>query len=336
MNKHLKLVVVVSGVLLISGGATAGAASLISGSQIKKNSIPLDRLSKGTQNKIKGVSGQSVVPGPRGVAGVNGENGANGLNGAKGDTGATGAKGDKGDPGTNGAKGDPGTNGAKGDKGDSATYEGEHWGQIDRNTEGSPVAQLRSGPFSVGGVEPPLGVGSLGFNVKDSTEKVSFGNQVDFAGDKISDIDDVGFSVFWTGEDRGRSLNNMPNIQFEVDPTPDQPGPTYSSLVFVPNGPANVNTWTDIDATDAAAGWWYFTNGTTATAVGCGQSGSPCSFDDLQTKIAAASGYENMAVSLSLAVGKGKDHQWQGAIDALRYNNEVYDFEPFGVITRAP
>jgi len=312
MRKHLKLALIMGGVLLISGGATAGAASLISGSQIKKNSIPLNRLTKGTQKKIQGVSGQSVVPGPRGATGAAGDNGS------KGDTGAAGAKGDKGDAGT-------------------AVYEGEHWGQIDRNTEGSPVAQLRSGPFSVGGVQPPLGVGSLGFNVKDSTEKVSFGNQVDFAGDKISDIDDVGFSVFWTGEDRGRSLNNMPNILFEVDPTgPSATAPNYSSLVFVPNGPANVNTWTDIDATDAAAGWWYFTNGTTAGAVGCGQSGTPCSFDDLQTKIAAAPGYENMAVSLSLAVGKGKDHQWQGAVDALRYNNEVYDFEPFGVITRAP
>jgi hypothetical protein len=321
VRKHLKVVLVVGGVLLISGGATAGAASLISGSQIKKNSIPLNRLSKGTQKKIQGVSGQSVVPGPRGAtgaAGVNGANGANGINGVKGDTGATGAKGDKGETGT-------------------VEYVGEHWGQIDRNTEGSPVVQLRSGPFSAGGVEPPLGVGSLGFNVKDNTEKVAFGNQVDFAGDKISDIDDIGFSVFWTGEDRGRNASNMPNITFEVDPTgPSATAPNYSSLVFVPNGPADVNTWTDIDATSSSAGWWYFSNGTTATAVGCGQSAPLCSFDDLQTKIAAAAGYENMAVSASFGVGKGKDHQWQGAVDALRYNDEVYDFEPFGVITSTP
>jgi hypothetical protein len=326
VTKHLKVVLVVSGVLLISGGASAGAASLISGSQIKKNSIPLNRLSKGTQNKINGVSGQSVVPGSRGPAGLNGENGANGVNGAKGETGAT------------GAKGDTGADGAKGDKGDTGTveYVGEKWGQIDRNTIGSPVAQLRSGPFSAGGVEPPLGVGSLGFNVKDSTEKVAFGNQVDFSGDKISDITDIGFSVFWTGEDRSRNANNMPNITFEVDPTgPSAAAPNYSSLVFVPNGPANVNAWTAIDATDAAAGWWYFTNGTTATAVGCGQSGPLCSFEDLQANIANTAGYEDMAVSLSFGVSKGRDHEFQGAVDALRYNDEVYDFEPFGV-TRAP
>ena len=315
MRKHLKLALVMGGVLLISGGATAGAASLISGSQIKKNSIPLNRLSKNTQKKIQSVSGQSVVPGPRGATG------APGADGAKGETGATGAAGAKGDTG-------------------SVKYVGAHWGQIDRNTEGSPVAQLRSGPFAGSGasaVKPPLGDGSLGFNVKDGTEKVSFGNQVDFAGDKISGIDEVSFSVFWTGEDKGRSTNNMPNIQFEVDPTgPSATAPNYSSLVFVPNGPANVNTWTHIDATATAAGWWYFSNGTTATAVGCGQSAPLCSFDDLQTKIAAAPDYKDMAVSASFGVGKGKDYQFQGAVDALRYNDEVYDFEPFGVITRTP
>jgi hypothetical protein len=122
VHKHLKVVVAVSGVLLISGGATAGAASLISGSQIKKNSIPLNRLTKPTQKKIQGVSGQSVVPktvrsgdiangtirladlspevlralkvsGPTGQTGPAGQTGAPGPNGATGATGATGAKG---------------------------------------------------------------------------------------------------------------------------------------------------------------------------------------------------------------------------------------------------
>jgi hypothetical protein len=41
--------------------------------------------------------------------------------------------------------------------------------------------------------------------------------------------------VFWTGEDKVRSLNHLPNITFEVDPTgSDAAGPSYSSLVFVP------------------------------------------------------------------------------------------------------
>jgi len=122
VRQHLKVVLVVSGVLLISGGATAGAASLISGSQIKKNSIPLNRLTKNTQKKISGVSGQSVAPqtvrsgdiangtirlrdlspevlraiganvaGPAGPIGQTGSPGANGPAGAQGPAGAAGA-----------------------------------------------------------------------------------------------------------------------------------------------------------------------------------------------------------------------------------------------------
>ena len=117
MNKHLKVVVVVSGVMLISGGATAGAASLISGSQIKKNSIPLNRLSKGTQNKIKGVSGQSVVPktvrsgdianGTIRLADLNPEVLEALKAGTQGNTGPTGTTGA---PGPNGATGPAGAN----------------------------------------------------------------------------------------------------------------------------------------------------------------------------------------------------------------------------------
>jgi hypothetical protein len=313
------MVLVVGTLLLVSGGATAGAASLISGSQIKKNSIPLNRLSKAAQNKIGAVSGQSVVPGPRGATGAAGANGAAGAAGAKGDSGAAGAAGAAGATG-------------------SVAYSGAHWGLIDRNVIGSPIGALRSGPFegTGPGSTPPLGDGSLGFAVKDSSEKVAFGNEADFGADKVTGVTAVGFQVFWTGEDKGFNANNLPNITFEVDPTgpADTTAPNYSSLVFVPNGATlPTNRFNAIDATSSDAGWWYFTNGATATAVGCAQAAPLCSFDDLKTKVAAA--YPNMSV-LSLAVGKGRDYPWNGAIDALRYNGSVYDFEPFGVITRTP
>jgi len=316
VRKHLKMVLVVGTTLLVSGGATAGAASLISGSNIKKNSIPLNRLSKATQKKIGAVAGQSVVPGPKGAAGANGAAGATGAAGAKGETGAAGAKGDTG----------------------SVAYSGAHWGLIDRNVIGSPVGALRSGPFegTGPGSAPPLGEGSLGLGVKDGTEKVAFGNEVDFVADKVTDVTAVGFQVFWTGEDKAISLDNLPNITFEVDPTgpaDSTSGPNYSSLVFVPKGAAlPANRFNAIDATSTSAGWWYFTNGATVTAMGCGQA-AQCSFTALQA--AVSTNYPNMSV-LSLAVGKGRDSAWNGAIDALRYNGSVYDFEPFGVTRSTP
>jgi hypothetical protein len=314
--KHLKMVLVVSGVLLISGGASAGAASLISGSNIKKNSIPLNRLTKATQNKIKsGVSGQAVVPGQRGPAGTAG---------IKGNTGAPGAAGAN---GTNGAKGDTGT----------VVYNGEHWGQIDRNTIGSPVAQLRSGPYvrtGTGAGAPPLGKGSLGLNVGtvgttgDTREKVSFGNEVDFVGNDVADLTAVGLHVYWTGEDKARSADNLPNITFEVDPTgitDSTTGSNYSSLVFIPAGTSvEPNQWNAFDAT--TSGTWYFT-GAAGTATNCTLS-TPCSFSAMKTAVGTT--YNKMDV-LSPAVVKGRDTTFQGAVDALRYNDKVYDFEPFGV-----
>lgn len=305
-GQHLKTIAIVLCTLLVGGGATAGAASLMSGKKIKKNSIPLNRLTKKTQKLIKTkakVTAQGVAAGPKGD------------------------KGDKGDKGAAGGQGPPGPSG-------TATYSGPNWGLIDRNVIGSPVGALRSGPFAgtAADTEPPLGDGSLGFSVKDGTEKVAFGNQVDFVDDLITDVTAVGFTVFQTGENAGINPANLPNITFEVDRNgAPLAGGEYSSLVFNPAAlpPAASNKWTAIDATDDAAGTWYFSNASAGT--GC-TLGSPCTFTAL--KAAVTTNSPNMSV-LTLAVAKGRDNAWNGAIDALRYNGSVYDFEPFGVITTA-
>ena len=71
---------------LVAGGATAGASSLIDGHGIKAGSIPLNRLSKGTQSLIKGS--KSRLPGQTGPQGPQGPQGPKGDKGDKGDTGA--------------------------------------------------------------------------------------------------------------------------------------------------------------------------------------------------------------------------------------------------------
>jgi hypothetical protein len=37
---------------------------------------------------------------------------------------------------------------------------------------------------------------------------------------------------------------------------------------------------------------------------------------------------------LSVAVTKGREYAWQGAVDGLTLNNVVYDFEEHGVLVR--
>ena len=231
--------------------------------------------------------------------------------------------------GVAGPQGPVGPVGAKGDRGPAGTItpQGIHWGIIDRNTIGSPVGALRTGPFE-GAARPLLGDGSLGLAVANGTEKVAFGNEVDYTGDLVTDINKVGFSVFTTGEDKKINVDNLPNITFEVDPTgfATTKGLNYSSLVFNPAGAAlPTNTFNTIDET---AGVWYFT-GDTGTAVGCNQT-TPCTFDQLKTKVAGT--FPKMQI-LTLAVTKGRDYAWNGAVDALVYNTETINFEPFGVVT---
>jgi hypothetical protein len=289
---------------LVTSVATAGAASLITGkdvadgsltgSDIKKNSVPLDRLAGDGAAAVK-----RAKSGPVNYAGDD----------------------DHGDRGR-GSRGGP------------------HWGIIARNTIGSSVGDLRNGPFVSppgAGDSPPFGDGSVGLQTKDGTEKVAYGNEVDFFGDKVADLDEVGFHVFQTGENIGSGgPTNMPNISFEIDPTGfnDTTAPNYTTLTWNPPpvAPNEINRWSDYkDAT--ASGLWGVTGGfyngnpMTIGAL-CGLNGPRCSFAAVKAVLGPN------AQILSAAVAKGRDNPWVGAVDGLRINNEVFDFELTGVRSR--
>jgi hypothetical protein len=217
----------------------------------------------------------------------------------------------------------------------------EHWGVITRNTIGSPVADLRAGPYGSFGVTgpvaaPPFGKGSLGIEVADNAtsltsggpaEKVDFGNEVDFFGDPVLALTEVGFHVFQTGENASRAPRNMPNIRFEIDANLNTlPADNYTTMVWVPlDVPASsLNRWSGyIDAT--TTGHWYFT-GAEGVATTCTQA-LTCNFT--QAKAALNDGGDP-PIMFTAAVGKGRDNLWAGAVDGLRIN-QLYDFEPDGV-----
>lgn len=222
---------------------------------------------------------------------------------------------------------------------DGSRARSEHWGVITRNTIGSPVAALRTGPYGSFGVtgssaRPPYGKGSLGIEVADSStsltppaEKVDFGNEVDFFGDPVLGLNKVGFHVFQTGEnvDYG-GTKNMPNIRFEINPNVSaHPTDTYSTLVWVPDAAPVTNRWSGyIDAT--TTGYWFLTGGETA----CDQA-AQCTFTQLKASLNDGGAVPTI---YSAAVGKGRDHMWIGAVDGLRINQYVYDFEADGVKVR--
>ncbi|MFD3519898.1 hypothetical protein [Streptomyces sp. NPDC058653] len=218
----------------------------------------------------------------------------------------------------------------------------DHWGVITRNTIGSPVASLRNGPFGSFGVQgpsarPPYGRGSLGIEVADRStsltppsEQVSFGNEVDFYGDRVLALTKVGFHVFQTGENVSYGgTENMPNIRFEINPKlTGAPATTYSSMVWNPPPSPVVNRWSPyLDAT--TTGTWYLT-GNAGTVTNCRLS-DLCTFQELKTALNDGGA---QPVIYTAAVGKGRDYMWIGAVDGLRINRTVYDFEADGVRAR--
>ena len=245
-STNLRTIVVAVVVAMVAGSTGAIASQLITSKDIQNGTIRPADLNKKLLKKIN--SGGKLAAAIPGQSGTNGTNGATGTKGATGANGATGA---------------------------DAEFSAGNWSVIDRNTIGSPVAAFRPGPTVPGAHgQPPFGEGSLGLETADSTEKVSFGNQVDFAGDPVSGLTAIGFYAFVTGEDFGYG-EPEPNITLEINPQVS--GAHYSSMVFVPaNSTLRANEWSDyIDGTASVTNrgseGWYFTNGATATATGCSQ-----------------------------------------------------------------
>ncbi|MEU6347609.1 hypothetical protein ABZ883_42645 [Streptomyces sp. NPDC046977] len=117
---------------------------------------------------------------------------------------------------------------------------------------------------------------------------------------------------------------NMPNIRFEIDPNMTT-GDNYSTMVWTPPALSVVDRWSPyLDAT--TTGTWFLTGNETS----CTQA-TPCNFTQLK---ASFTGGIAPPTILTVAVGKGRDHMWIGAVDGLRINRNIYDFEADGVKTR--
>lgn len=283
---------------LVGGGAWAAADQLITSRNIRNGSIQNRDIRRGviTINRLTPAVQRLIRQG-----------GIPGLGGA---------------PGAPGAPGSPG--------GSTPTLTSGNFGVIDRSSFGSPVAQLRSGPEN-----PPAGSGSLGLMVAGGpafgvaqSEKIAYG--IGESG-LLSNLRAVGFAVFTTAPNisRGGQSPNMPNIQFEINPhLTDAAGTiTFSTLSFnaVNSAP---NAWTTIDATDPDTGRWNLT-GRAGTATGCGSPSATqgCTFAQIKDKLPDATLF-------TAIVNKGRDFEWQGAVDALRVNSRIADFEEGGVVIR--
>ncbi|WP_214107102.1 hypothetical protein [Acrocarpospora catenulata] len=214
----------------------------------------------------------------------------------------------------------------------SSHFGNSTWGIIYRNTIGGPNAVLRNGPYGrpsptfAATQPPPYGRGSLGIIVGSSAEKIAFGNETIFADTRLSAIHTLKYWIF-AGVDSLAGIT-LPNIAIEVDPNVGTAD--YTSLVYVPDtstAPSTPTTpapkvWQQYDA--GATGSKWFATGTTGPTIGCTQV-TPCSFAELKTRL------PNAVISQSLAIAKGRDTPFAGAVDGLQVNHTIFDFEYPGV-----
>lgn len=218
----------------------------------------------------------------------------------------------------------------------------DKWGVVGRNTLNSPSADLRDGPWGrlvpgrhAATQPPPYGRGSLGLIVDGSTsvqtaDKIAYGNETDFAGTRLRDLRTVRYSIF-TGMDSLTGVA-LPGIAFEVDPHLTG-GSDYSTLVYLPDRSAAPSApatpipgaWQRYDAAAARSAW--FATGTTGGTIGCTLA-APCTFAVLKSRLPAA------VVTYGVQIQKGRDNDFVGAVDGLRLNNTIFDFEFQGVRSR--
>jgi hypothetical protein len=287
--------------VLVGGGALAAADSLLTSKDIKDGSLENRDIRKGviTQSRLsEGVQEKLEAAGPAG------------------------SKGAPGAPGTPGVPGPPGTPGAP--AGSAPTFTSGNFGIIYRNTIGSPVADLRRGP-----ADPPVGSGSLNILVGPN-EKVSYGVSVR---GPVTAITEVGFRVYTTGENISRAPGavNLPQIAFEINPNlTSKPGVNYSTLVWFPPQQAP-GKWSDfIDGTQT--GVWGLTGSAfndPPTKDNCGINGPLCTFDEVK-KLLNDGGDPPQVYTAG--VTKGRDFEFQGAVDDLRLNGRKADFEEGGIV----
>jgi len=215
------------------------------------------------------------------------------------------------------------------------TYSGPNWSIVDRNVQGGGDSYLRSGPTTAtatGVTAPPLGIGSLGIRTAGPADKAAFGDQVDFVGDDFSGVTAAAYSVFATGEDFSGGPTNLPSISFELLFPAGGANPGFHTLFYQPSIAAtDVNKWTTIDAVADTTPHWGLSG---AAGTTCDQNGALCTFAQVQAYIAAN---DQGTTILTVQITKGSGQPaFSGAVDALQINNDVFDFEPFGVSITHP
>lgn len=284
--------------------------------QVRSNKVKTSKRGtryKGCVTPVKPVTGQKGdqgvpgVPGAQGPKGDVGPVGPQGSPGLPGPAGPAGPAGPVGAVGPAGPQGPVGEQGPQGEPGTPAPVGLPNWGIIARNTIGNAFAIPQ--------------VNGLYLGTASGSDKISFGNEVNFAGASLPDSTSLTVNI--TGEDIATYALNAPNVAMEIVPGALASDPaqtfTYSTL----NQVTTPATTLVPNADNVLNEDQYWLTGAAGTASGCNQA-HYCTMAEVKAAFPDAT-------ILTVGVNKGRDYAFQGTVKALGLGPVDFAFRDNGV-----
>lgn len=193
------------------------------------------------------------------------------------------------------------------------------WGFVEETPTGSGEMVAGPGATFYGNGSAKLVVNSTGGVILA---------KADYLGLRLDEITDLKYSTYRTSG--GEALAVALQLNFDSDLT-DANDSWQGRLVYEPYHTQTVSadlwqTWDTLnDAAGTASGNWWFSNGTLATNSGCSMA-TPCTWQEIKTAFPNG-GVHNTLGAVNLKAGGGWTGGFDGNVDGLIINEDVYDFE---------
>ena len=194
------------------------------------------------------------------------------------------------------------------------------WGFLQETATGT-------GTMVAGPGIPPMGNGSANLIV-DSTGGIVLA-KADYAGLPLTNIDALQYSTYRAVGSSALAIALQFNFDGDVT---DANNAFQGRIVYEPYHTQTVNTgvWQTWDALDDAAGtatgnWWGSSNANSTLDDTCPQA-NPCTWAEVLAAFPNG-GVHNTLGAVILKAGGGWTGGFDGNVDALTVNDDVYDFE---------
>jgi hypothetical protein len=187
-------------------------------------------------------------------------------------------------------------------------------------------AHSGEGAMVSGPGDPPLGNGSAKLSVNDTGGVILA--KAGYMGLKLSEIDTLKYSTYRTSGASTLAIALQFNFDADVTNTNEN---WQGRLVYEPYHTQTVNTgewqtWDTLnDAAGSASGNWWLTDSAHAASSGCTMA-NPCTWAEVKAAFPNGGIHKSLGAVI-LKAGGGWAGGFDGNVDALIINDNVYDFE---------